>query len=87
MYQGDIMLIEGASRASAQFHGKKEEKSRKSSPNSDASQQQFNLSTLWMCYSYLDPAVSIVTGQGEFEKPQTSNTCLFLISALTSDFA
>lgn len=38
--------------------------------------------------SYLDTTASVVTGQGEFEKPQTFNTfCLFLISALTSDFA
>lgn len=42
---------------------------------------------LWMCSSFLGTTASIVMNQGVFETPQTFNTfCLFLISALTSDF-
>lgn len=70
------------------FTEKENGRERKSSPNLDVLGSVLALSMLWVCPSYLDTTASVVTGQGEFEKLQTFNIfCLFLISALSSDFA
>lgn len=71
-----------------QFSFTEKEVRERRSPNLDALGSVLALSTVDMPSSYVDTTSSVVTGQGDFEKPQTFNTfCLFLISALTSVFA